>query len=255
MTPVKVVGSYYTDVTGGRFLYEAGRFTPLPVMDDPQDINNKGDIVNFEGSLYHAGVITTIRVPGADITHALGINDSGQIVGYTAGPFYSGYLYSDGDTTFDVPGAEFGSVPYGIDNSGEIVGTYSYDGTSSGFLKSGDSFTTINYPGGAPTVLTGINDRGFIVGNWHDADIPHGFLYQNGIFTDVVVPGSTLTGVYGINNLGQMVGYFTDNGFQFHGFITQPLAIPEPGTFMLRGLGVLTVCRRLRARAASPVRD
>jgi len=66
-------------------------------------------------------------------------------------------------TTIDVPGAVPGSTRGGgINNSGQIVGSFVAGATTHGFLDTGGSFTTIDVPGasGAGTVASGINDAG-----------------------------------------------------------------------------------------------
>src|ERR1700730_15792196 len=69
-------------------------------------------------------------------------------------------------TTIDVPGAVAGSTRGGgINNSGQIVGSFVAGATTHGFLDTGGSFTTIDVPG-AGTVASGINDTGHIVGHF-----------------------------------------------------------------------------------------
>ena len=53
-------------------------------------------------------------------------------------------------TTFNAPGASgFGTNAFGINNSGQMVGSFFDAGNSTthGFLNTGGSFTTINAPG------------------------------------------------------------------------------------------------------------
>src|SRR2546428_14035363 len=68
---------------------------------------------------------STIDVPGASSTEALGINNAGQIVGFfkdNIGSGQHGFLYDRGTfTTIDVPGAA-STIPYDISNAGHIVG-------------------------------------------------------------------------------------------------------------------------------------
>ena len=91
---------------------------------------------------------TTIDVPGASSTEAIGINRQGDIVGlYVSGGVQHGFLLSDDRfTTIDVPGANL-TQPTGINSRGDIVGFYVSDGVTHGFLLSDDGFTTIDVPG------------------------------------------------------------------------------------------------------------
>ena len=149
----------------------------------------------------------------ANLTHALGINNLGQIVGrydYEA-KNGDGFLYSGGTfTSIAVLGAE-NTEAWGINDTGQIVGDYE-DSTSSiqGYLYSDGKFTNIEFPGATSTSARGINDAGQIAGYYEigDNDIPHGFLYADGIYTQISVPGSAFTAVEGINNEGQVCGWY-----------------------------------------------
>src|SRR6266404_6119313 len=77
-------------------------------------------------------------------------------------------------TTIDVPGAIPGSTRAGgINNSGQIVGSFVAGAKTHGFLDIGGSFTTIDVPAPPPppgtvafTVAYGINGAGQVVGNF-----------------------------------------------------------------------------------------
>ncbi len=78
----------------------------------------------------------------------------------------SSFIYDSGTyTVFDVPGAT-GTYANGINDSGQIVGSYvDVAGRFHGFLDSGGSFTTIDVPGSTKgTIAAGINNAGQIVG-------------------------------------------------------------------------------------------
>ena len=73
-------------------------------------------------------------------------------------------------TSLDVPRATYTS-PHGINDSGQIVGSYGADGTSHGFLLGSDGvYTTFDVPDATETVAYGINNAGQIVGSYSDAD-------------------------------------------------------------------------------------
>jgi hypothetical protein len=64
----------------------------------------------------------TLDVPDSDFTVAYGINDIGQIVGYSSGNH--GFVYLKGRfRTLDAPGA-LGTNPFGINNRGQVIGWY-----------------------------------------------------------------------------------------------------------------------------------
>src|SRR5262249_44973624 len=78
-----------------------------------------------------------------------------------------GFLLSRGSsTTLDPPGSFFGTYAAGINDLGQIVGSYADAAdVPHGFLLSGGSYTTPDVPRGAPTHAPGVNDTGQIVGS------------------------------------------------------------------------------------------
>jgi uncharacterized membrane protein len=130
-----------------------------------------------------AFTFTTIDVPGATLTNAIGINAHGQIVG-------------------------------GFADAG---------GAFHGFLLDGGTFTTIDVPGATFTAAFGINNRGQISGFYVDVSgTEHGFLLDKGIFATIDVPGAMSTSALAMNARGQIVGIFADAGGTVHGFVATP---------------------------------
>jgi probable HAF family extracellular repeat protein len=161
-----------------------------------------GDRTGLRSFLLRNGIVSTISVPGSVYTEALGINDAGKVVGdyrsadgtfhgflLSNGVFTSfgedagatdinnadqivgchtlcsrGFLY-EGDTftPIDVPGA-VATIPHGINDIGDIVGSY-HDGTTlRGFIYDGTNYRTVEVPGAFSTSLFRINNQGHIVG-------------------------------------------------------------------------------------------
>src|SRR5437016_3376589 len=96
----------------------------------------------------------TLDAPGANRgTSAYDINNAGlgRIVGaYSDGSVNHGFTY-DGSTytTLDDPLGTNGTQLLGINNLGQIVGSYiDASGHSHGFLYSGGGFTTLDDPSG-----------------------------------------------------------------------------------------------------------
>ena len=177
------------------FLDVGGTFTTI---DDPNatvgteaaDINSSSQIVGsydftdpnhqFEGAhgfLLSGGVFTAIDFPGPGVTSTTpsGINDSGDVVGvYRMSSPGSGFLFSAGVySTVNVPPA-LGCCTHanGINNAGQIVGQYKFpddNGAQHGFLDTGGTFTTIDFPGAANTVPVAFNPQGDIVGGYNVA--------------------------------------------------------------------------------------
>jgi uncharacterized membrane protein len=78
-----------------------------------------------------------------------------------ASPANAGYTF----TSIDYPGATSTSA-YGINDAGQIVGSYFSGSTGKSFLLTSTGFSSFSYPGASQTTAYGINDAGQIVGNY-----------------------------------------------------------------------------------------
>jgi hypothetical protein len=151
-----------------------------------------------------------------------GINNAGVITGaiYLGGNSYEGYIDKNGAVTILQDPASASSItrPNGINNAGDVVGSYD---NRHGFIYHNGVYTTIDDPNGVNgTWAQGINDHGQIVGYYKDGNnVQHGFIDSGGIFTTIDDPlGVHGTAVTGINNSDQVVGYYTDANNVQHGF-------------------------------------
>jgi probable HAF family extracellular repeat protein len=132
-----------------------------------------------------------------------------------------------------VPGAR-STEALGIDNAGDVVGTYTdSSGRSHGFLYGSQGvLTTIDVPGSTETFVNGINNLGTIVGSFTSSvSGTHGFIYEGGVFTMVDAP-SGITQLLSINDLGEIV-LRQGNGASY---LATP--VPEPSDFALVGIGL-----------------
>jgi uncharacterized membrane protein len=159
-------------------------------------ITNKvgGKVVGF---LYQDGKYTDIPGPsGTLLVGALGINDSGAIVGYyedSAG--VHGYLLQGKKyTTLDVPGA-VATFATGINKSGKIVMFWiDSSGNAESSLYDGKTYKTINVPGVPNSLAWGINAAGDVIYEWEDAIfVTHGALLHSGKYYKFDYPNSTNT--------------------------------------------------------------
>jgi uncharacterized membrane protein len=120
-------------------------------------------------------------------------------------------------TTIDVPNALGGTTAHGINDAGQIVGTYiDGHGLAHGFLDSGGRYTALDVPGvsNSGTDAYGINNAGQIVGSVRPYNIRapvSGYLFEGGNYTLLNVPGAYSTFGYGINGAGQIVGSSSPN--------------------------------------------
>ena len=69
---------------------------------------------------------------------------------------------------FDVPGATGSTTAFGVNNAGQVVGTYCSPGLSQDFLRNVDgTYAIISDPAGSSsTSAYGVNDTGQIVGGY-----------------------------------------------------------------------------------------
>jgi hypothetical protein len=112
-------------------------------------INDHGDVAGFYNKTstrvdaffkLHSGRFTTLAFPGAAMTQAFGVNDSGEVAGsYTTGTGNAavthGFTWQAGTyASFDIPGVSSTTVN-GINDEGDLVGFYTdAKGNTNGFL-------------------------------------------------------------------------------------------------------------------------
>jgi probable HAF family extracellular repeat protein len=117
-----------------------------------------------------------------------------------------------------------------VNNNGQIVGDYQdARGNYHGFLLSGGTFTSLDYPRATSTQARGINLAGQIVGQYTDArGTTHGFLLSNGTYTTIDYPNALSTQVFGINDNGEITGVWNDAANVTHGFYAvQQVVVPN----------------------------
>lgn len=182
-------------------------------------INNSNVIVGYyydsqyfvHGFTYRAGKYTAVNFPGASMTEVLGVNDNSDIVGQYQTPGtlnYHGFLRHNGVfTKLNDPSAKIGTIAYGINNAGTIVGTFD---DQQGFVYQNGVYRTLNAPqlSGEPhqTQLNGINNPGVIVGQVFTGGIWRGFWVTNSQIHYVEAAGSVDSQANGINGHGDIAG-------------------------------------------------
>ncbi len=228
----------------GLGLAQAGPYT-ITVMDLPGatgihgwDINNLGDFVGSAtvngaqvGFIRNAASTVTLAGPaGALGTAALGISDTGIVVGsyFTAlGGFpNSGFIYSAGSyATLNFPGADSTQLR-GISADGRYVTGYANHAnrSSTAFVydRSVDLFSAITTNPGL-TIAQGVTNAGLVVGHRRFPGPARrvGFTYDIGAATlsDFVIAGAFNTSYRGISETGVIDGWFTDANGLAHGFV------------------------------------
>jgi probable HAF family extracellular repeat protein len=138
---------------------------------------------------------------------AQGINDSGQVVGFSGGVTFL-WTPGIGVTELGTFGGNY-SIPMELNNKGQIVGYYgTADNMPHAFLWSPDSgMTDLGVFGGDESFGFGINDSEQVVGN---AGPGHAFLWTSASgMTDLGSLGGIYAAAFGINADGQVVGFST----------------------------------------------
>ena len=164
---------------------------------------------------------STFSVPDSTDADVRGINDKGQIVGFSG--TFPGFLYSGGAyTTLTGPPASIDTYATGINNRGEIVG-FQFGNPAMAFYTAVGPTQPSAFQAALEPEPSVFNDRGQIVGFYETFGagqfVANSFLYSGGIYTTLSgPPGSTYTYVSGINNSGQIVGYCIIGG-NVHGFL------------------------------------
>jgi photosystem II stability/assembly factor-like uncharacterized protein len=241
------------------------------IDDDIED----AEVAGAQGSRDPGYSVTNFAFPGATITYVRGLNDEGQIFGFyhtcVGQCAFQGFIYTSPNDYISLtyPGATDTRV-VGGNNLGQAVGAQQTGNAIGGFLYSGGTFSTVEYPGDVcvvpDTSPIGINDAGWIAGNYEGSDcLYHGFLLINGAPPVTIdPPGSVNTTVLGLNGVGQVAGFYYDaNSTNTHGFIysypegvftiidylcqtcgTEILAINNNGTAVVAGSGTLLLYDR-----------
>ena len=110
--------------------------------------------------------MTALGTLSGSTNEAMGINDAGQVVGYTtAHGGYQAYLYSGGTMTNLVGLGEPDSYANGINNAGQVVGqAFTLNVGGPAYLFSGGVMTSLGTLGGTDSDANAINSSGQVVG-------------------------------------------------------------------------------------------
>ncbi|MGA8480724.1 MAG: DUF6600 domain-containing protein, partial [Chthoniobacterales bacterium] len=174
--------------------------------------------------------ITRIPIASGANSVALGLNDKGEVVGYSfQGDDYQAFLFSYADKSMTQIGSLGGKLnaACAINSAGQVTG-YSQDenGNLLAFVFSRNapiaSLGTLD--GGATSEAFGINNRGEVVGDSQSGNQNHRpVLFSNNSVQDLGLGESSepdaLETAYAISNSGQIVGRHSVGNNAFHAFL------------------------------------
>lgn len=154
------------------------------------------------------------------------VNDVGVVVGESAGHAFSWNATTKRKTDLGTLGG-YNSVAYGINDSGQIVGTSDVAGVRHAFLwKPRDRrMTDLGTLGGDYSTAFAINNLGVVVGESDTAGgVSHPFRWdpRTRHMTDLGTLGGDSSTATAINDRGQIVGYARTSEFLAHAFLWDP---------------------------------
>jgi probable HAF family extracellular repeat protein len=228
----QIVGVYSpsgSSLNTNGLVYNAGKMKVLnyPGAADTAllGINDEGTIVGYYSAsstgfshavVYKDGQFTTLNQHPAFGASADGVSNSGAIVGtfnpdgqtnQTISVLIVNNIYSQ----IVFPGEADLTFASGINQAGEIVGTYGTPQTYLGFTDGNGTFTTVQVPAGQLTLAFAISNNGSIAGVYTDSsNLAHGFTFIQGQYATIDYPGATQTSVSGIDDAGDVVGSYSD---------------------------------------------
>jgi uncharacterized membrane protein len=164
---------------------------------------------------------TVIRHPEGTHTYVNRMNARGQVVGdfLDASGRWDGFLHHEGGfERISFPGSAW-TYAYGINDRGDIVGTYSAGGIQSAYILAKGEYRKLDAPPGYQTRAYDINSRGTVSGAYHTGAAGTKWqpaIWEQDFFTPLPVITSTLGADmaegFGINDRGEVVGHYTVPG-------------------------------------------
>ena len=240
-------------VTQSQSTYKVVQIT-LPGIDGSVGfaINGNGQVAGYVSSTSTNGQIKAFRYSGAvpqtldtlggAQCEAYGINDSGQVTGFSelADGVTNHAFYYDGVSIKDIGtlGGAF-SFAYGINNGAQITGYSTLSGGNAhhAFQYRNGIMYDLGTLGGSNSEGSAINQLGQMTG---DADTSpsvsepygatHAFFYSNSAMFDIHTLGGSQSAGRAINNLGQIAGNSATFNNTYHAFLYSGGVMGDLGT-------------------------
>jgi probable HAF family extracellular repeat protein len=197
------------------------------------------------------GIVDLGTLPGGTTSQGLGINNTGQAVGYSGIPMgQHAFVYSGGSMS-DLLGAFHAanggsSQSFGINDAGQATGLVrlsAYGSLPRGFLFDAGAVTVFGTLGGTFSQGNAVNGSGQVAGVSGTAGGAgnRAFLWSSGVMTDLGVLGlGSLNNseARGINDAGQVVGVSSTAAGANHAFLWQGGSMTDLG--VLPGGGTIS---------------
>ena len=202
------------------FLWQNGVMTDIGVPPGASAvaINDKGQIAGTmnggrQGFLWDHGTITDLGNLGGQGVYASGINNEGQIVGWSydrSGSINRPFLWQNGTMTdLGTPTGWTWGLAVDINDAGQVAG-YGFNATgfTRALLWSQGQITELGDLGSGISTANGINNAGMIVGTSFTAKSDkHAFRWQDGVMSDLgTLPGGYDSEGDDSNDAGWIVG-------------------------------------------------
>lgn len=217
LTPDGRVAGYSAEADGQLYPFLSSRGLVTKVGSGPGAAlavnalgQSAGALNNMHVGLFVGQTSTDLGSIDGGANIAVGINNNGQVVGYTVLANHDERAFVADKYSLVNLGTLGGSVSraIAINGSGVITGySFTADGLGRCFVSHGNGMVDIGPLASTDNCKpTAINDAGQIVGAVYNSSGSHAFLYDGRQFHDLGALGGNTSVANGINQLGQVVG-------------------------------------------------